>query len=235
VRPLIVLAGLSYVLQGGAAAPPSVQLPPIALDAATAGVVPLAYVLARAKVPAGIVTADNPSDFAFARAATGLDVAPSVPIADVVARFTSRFPQYRVTWRDAVLSIAAEDSPCLDAVQKSTAGRLGAMSMDASRVLVFLTQAIRGQLGQGPPRGTTGSILGNMSDLAQKLPAISYTLENEMPIAEAFDRVVRNNKGGVWFAWQHTRSDGKLGCRSVAYWPNGLVSAPDEDFYIAVK
>jgi hypothetical protein len=230
VRPLIVLAGLSYVLQGGASAPPAVLLPPVALEAADAGVVALAYVLARARVPAGIVTTDNPSRFEFARSARGLDATAAVPIADVLSRFLAAHAGYSFEWRDGVLGIAERSAVCGATARNTRVGPVS-FSSDASKVLVFLTWMARGQPGQ--PRGTTGSILGNLSDLEQPLPQLSFVLKQATPLTAAFDQVVRSANGGVWFAWQHTRPDGRLACRSVAYWPTGIVSAPDDDFSIA--
>ena len=229
MRPT-ALAFVCFVisLNAGRSQAPGVMLPPVALQAADVGVAPLAYLLARARVMAGIVTTKNPSDFMFLRGAAGLDAAPSVPLGEVLARFTKAHPEYRPVWRDRILSLAPDGSACASGVRTTMVGPME-FEGDASRVVVFLTWMVRGQTGQ--PRGMTGSVLGKLDDLGQTLASIKYVLTAPVSMESALDKVVQMHGGGVWFAWQHTRSDGRTGCRAVVYWPNGLVSAPEEDFF----
>jgi hypothetical protein len=208
---------------------PGIQVPAVALQAAEAGVAPLAFLLARAGLTAGIVTTQNPSDFVFLRSAKSLDAAPSVPVADAVARLIQSHPEYRATWRDAHLSLAPDGAACTAAVRTTMVGPME-FEGDASRVVVFLTWLVRGRAGQ--PRGITGSVLGRLDDLGKSVAELKYALTAPTPMQAALDKVVEMNRGGVWFAWQHTRSDGRTGCRAVVYWPNGLVSAPEEDFFV---
>ena len=226
---MLALAGLS-ALQSGPPAAPDVRLPPVAMQAADAGVAPLAYLLARAGVSAGIVTRQNPSDFTFLRGAAGLDAPATIPLAAVLARFTEKHTEYRAAWRERVLSLAPDGQTCTAAVRMTMVGPME-YTGDASRVVVFLTWLVRGR--QGTPRGITGSVLGSLQDLGQSLAELTFTLPAAVSMETALNKVVDMVQGGVWFAWEHTRADGRAGSRSVVYWPNGLVSAPEEDFFIA--
>ena len=226
---VLALAGLGLAQS---VRPPAadVRLPPVAMQAADAGPAPLAYLLARAGVTAGIVTLQNPSDFTFLRGAAGLDAPATEALADVLARFTGKHSEYRAVWRDGVLGLAPEGQTCTAAVRTTMVGPMDYKG-DASRVVVFLTWLVRGS--QGTPRGITGSVLGSLTDLGQSLAQLTFTLPQAVSMETALNRVVQMMKGGVWFAWEHTRTDGRVGCRSVVYWPNGLVSAPEEDFFIS--
>jgi hypothetical protein len=192
--------------------------------------VPLAAILARAGVIAGFVTRDNPSDFSYIRQVKPAAApAATVPIDDVLARFRDAHPGYAASWREGVLHLVETASPCAAFIAST---RFGPMQFtgDAGKALVFVTWLARELTSQ--PRGLTGSVLGRADDLAKTPPSIAYDLADRKPIAEVFDDIVRAANGGVWFAWQRTRPDGRTGCKSVAYWPNGLVTAAEEDFAI---
>jgi hypothetical protein len=226
----LALATVVGALVASPAAPQAVRVPAVALDAAAAGVVPLAAILARADVTAGLVTRDNPSDFSFVRQVKPAAAqAVLVPIADVLARFRQAHPAYDVSWRDGVLHLVQAALPCASLVGTTPFGPMQ-FTGDAGKALVFLTWLARGLTSQ--PRGMTGSVLGSVDDLAKTPPSIVYTLPAQKPIANVFDEIIRAAKGGVWVAWQRARADGRIGCRSVAYWPNGLVTAAEEDFGI---
>lgn len=239
MRATALLAQVCLVVSLSAGPPQTsgAMLPPVALQAADAGVAPLAFVLARAGITAGIVTTRNPSDFTFLRAASGLDATPTLPVADAVARLIQSHPEYRATWREARLSLAPDGAACTSGVRSTMVGPME-YEGDATRVVVFLTWLVRGRAGQ--PRGTTGSVLGSPKGAGvdpsmaalKSMPALNYVLTEPVPMSTALDKVVEMTRGGVWFAWQHTRSDGRTGCRAVVYFPNGLVSAPDEDFFV---
>ena len=226
---LLAAGCLVFALQGVAKPPPTaVQLPAIALEAADAGVIPLAYVLARTGILTGIVTTHNPSDFTFARRIKGYDATPAVALSDVLARFGRAHANYRIDTRDGVIGLIERDIACAAATVSTKVGPM-TFSGDVSKVPVFLTSLAR-EL-PGTPRGMTGSMLGDTLDLAQQLPSVSYALEQAVSMERALDKVIALTKG-VWIVWQRPRPDGGVGCRSVNYWSNGLVSAPEEDFYV---
>ena len=226
---MLALAGLG-VVQSGTPTAADVRLPPVAIQAADAGAAPLAYLLARAGITAGIVTRQNPSDFTFLRGAAGLDAPATVPLADVLARFTEKHSEYRAVWRDRVLSLAPDGQTCTAAVRMTMVGPMD-FTGDASRVVVFLTWLVRGRQVRRAASPAASSAASQISD--SRWREITFTLPEPVSMETALNRVVQMVKGGVWFAWEHTRTDGRVGCRSVVYWPNGLVSAPEEDFFIA--
>src|SRR5262245_48802910 len=232
MRATALVAHLCLVcsLYGASLQTSGVILPPVALPAAEAGVAPLAFLLARAGGTAGIVTSQNPSDFTFLRSAKGLEATPTVPVADAVARLIQTHPEYRASWRDGRLSLAPDGAACTSGVRATMIGPME-YEGDATRVVVFLTWLVRGRAGQ--PRGITGSVLGSQKDLEQSMAALKFVLAEAVPMSTALDKVVEMTNGGAWFARQHTRADGRTGCRAVVYFPNGLVSAPEEDFFIA--
>ena len=207
----------------------SLMLPPVALEAADQGPLALAFVLAPFGLPAGVITAADPSRLPFGELAARLTEPRTVPANDVIERFIRDQPNSHVTWQGEVLRIEDRDLGCGREVRRRTVGPVE-VEGDMSRLVVLLGWLAGGR--NGPiPGGTMGPAVPTRVEAAP-LPTIRIASAQALSLSEGLDELVRQSLGGVWVVWQHQRPDGRIGCRAAAYFPNGYVGASLEDFAV---
>ena len=227
MRPALALL-LAVAVQGHVWRPQDVPLPAVALDAAAAGAVPLAYVLARFGVPTGLVTTENPGDKAYAWTAPRLGEPKIAKASESASRLMGAHPRYRAVWSEGVLSIVEVGALC-DAPLDQPRPDPVVIDGDLSRALLLLSW-MAGDTSS-PARGTTAPPPGAVPPPPQ-LPQLKVTVGQGATLRDAFDQAVRVSGGGVWIVWQHDLPAGRVGCRSVGFYPNGQVGASATDFKV---
>ncbi len=202
--------------------------PAAAGPGADAGPLSLALVLSQSPIPSGVITTENPSG-SLARSATGPDL-PPVSWPDVLTRLTARHPDYAADWQDEVLVIERRQSACVRATSEAAVGP-ATLEGDAARLLVLL-----GWMASGDPAPIHGGVISSRetgSTTAMPAPrTLRLVLPAATPLRDALNRLVRENRNGVWIVWQHRRPDGGTGCRLVAYYSGGLIAASTSDFAV---
>lgn len=209
--------------------PQDVPLPAVALEAADRGAVPLAYVLAQFGVPTGLVTTENPSDSAFAWTVGRLAEPPALRASEAAGRLMRAHPRYQVEWARGVLSIVERDAVCGAPLAEPRVEPI-VIDGDLSRAFLLLTW-MSGDMSS-PPAGTVSGPPGARLASFTPLSALKVNVAAGATLGAALDEAVRVSGGGAWIVWQHDLPDGRIGCRSVGFYPNGQVGASRTDFRV---
>jgi hypothetical protein len=199
-----------------------------ALAAADAGPMPFAAILARARIPAGVVTTDSPNDRGNPSFSPPATLPLDTPLSAALNRFHDRHPAYVIARRAGVVSLELPGA-CARLIGERLVGPT-TLAGDPTRLLVQIVALAAGV--RGSPEGVSGPFVNGDMGPRAPMPSISVTVTQSEPLRDALDRVVRQAPGSVWVVWQHTRPDGATGCRDVGIHWNESMSASAADVLV---